>query len=489
MPVTLSLALVAVLADLPASALQPPYEPTLVRRIVITPAAVPTSAVTDPLLPPATDRTPGNAALDYLRAFLTVPKQPRLVGDEWDARNKREEFWRTCPVDRTPVAELKQELNPLRASLRWADRAARRDGCDWQPARPLGPAMVGDLLPELQHIREVMGWLRLRAKVELAEGRFADARRTVQTLFQLGKHVGEGPTLIQSLVGVAGVAITLGVVDEWNSAPGSPNLYWSLATLPAPLLDPRPMLAGEMEFQAGSLPGYAELAAGPVSDARAGELTRELRQGLDLEDAILGPFRKGKPKPLATQAAEWAGGFATVWQADPARKWLKARGFPADKMSATQAVFLAAWVRARELNELMVTPFLLPPAEGLAARQAAERTVAKVQAEHAADRTFQALSASATAMAKVFDAHLRLRRQIAMQQAVQAVRAHLAATGTMPATWADVKVVPVPADPMTGKPFGYEQKDGVAKVIAPPPAGETPTPSNNLRYELRVKSP
>lgn len=47
--------------------------------------------------------------------------------------------------------------------------------------------------------------------------------------------------------------------------------------------------------------------------------------------------------------------------------------------------------------------------------------------------------------------------------------------------------MPVPADPMTGKPFGYELKDGVAKIIAPPPTGENPTPSNNLRYELRVK--
>lgn len=160
-----------------------------------------------------------------------------------------------------------------------------------------------------------------------------------------------------------------------------------------------------------------------MSDARVAELTRELRKGLEVGASFVDIFKKDEAKPLAAQAAEWAGGFATVWQADPARKWLKARGFPADKMSATQAVFLAAWVRARELNELMTTPFLLPPAEGLAARQSAERTVAKAQAEYAADRTFQMLSASATAMAKVFNAHLRLRRQIAMQQAVQAVRA------------------------------------------------------------------
>jgi hypothetical protein len=78
-----------------------------------------------------------------------------------------------------------------------------------------------------------------------------------------------------------------------------------------------------------------------------------------------------------------------------------------------------------------------------------------------------------------------MRRQLAALQAVEAIRAHLAASGgQLPRSWAEVKVVPVPADPLTGQPFAYTLANGVATVAGPPPAGETPTRANNFRYEL-----
>jgi hypothetical protein len=50
-----------------------------------------------------------------------------------------------------------------------------------------------------------------------------------------------------------------------------------------------------------------------------------------------------------------------------------------------------------------------------------------------------------------------------------------------------VKVVPVPEDPLTGKPFEFAVKKGVAVLTAPPLEGETATRSNNFRYELRLR--
>ena len=64
------------------------------------------------------------------------------------------------------------------------------------------------------------------------------------------------------------------------------------------------------------------------------------------------------------------------------------------------------------------------------------------------------------ALLKVHVAHSRTMRQIAQLRAVEAVRMHVASTGQIPQSLADVTIVPVPDDPTTGKPFAYETKDG-----------------------------
>src|SRR5262249_48596239 len=56
------------------------------------------------------------------------------------------------------------------------------------------------------------------------------------------------------------------------------------------------------------------------------------------------------------------------------------------------------------------------------------------------------------AVVKVYDAHLRLQRHVAGLRGAEALRAHAAAhKGKAPAKWADIKGVPLPTDPVTGK--------------------------------------
>ena len=92
------------------------------------------------------------------------------------------------------------------------------------------------------------------------------------------------------------------------------------------------------------------------------------------------------------------------------------------------------------------------------------------------------------ALEKVLLGHVRIRRQVAAVRAIEAIRAHLAASGgKLPASWGEVTVVPVPDDPLTGKPFAYALKDGKATITASPPEGADPIRSNNFRYELTVR--
>ena len=75
-----------------------------------------------------------------------------------------------------------------------------------------------------------------------------------------------------------------------------------------------------------------------------------------------------------------------------------------------------------------------------------------------------------TISAATFNANravLRAHRKIAALRVVEALRAHAAATGKLPATLGEVKVVPLPDDPATAKPFVYKLENGAATLLSP----------------------
>lgn len=63
--------------------------------------------------------------------------------------------------------------------------------------------LIAVLLPGVQRSRELARALAARAMWELAEGSQVDAWRDLMTMHRLGRLVGQGPTLIEYLVGVA----------------------------------------------------------------------------------------------------------------------------------------------------------------------------------------------------------------------------------------------------------------------------------------------
>jgi hypothetical protein len=64
-----------------------------------------------------------------------------------------------------------------------------------------------------------------------------------------------------------------------------------------------------------------------------------------------------------------------------------------------------------------------------------------------------------------------LDRRIAALRTIEAVRLHLTEKGKLPEKLDDITVVPVPTDPLTGKPFEYRRDGAAARLIvsAPPP--------------------
>ena len=89
------------------------------------------------------------------------------------------------------------------------------------------------------------------------------------------------------------------------------------------------------------------------------------------------------------------------------------------------------------------------------------------------------------AIPRVMVAQTRLERRLAAQQAVEALRLHAAAAGRLPDALGDIKAVPVPDDPATGKPFEYAC-DGTTATITSRIPGE-PLPSAGLRFRVTLR--
>lgn len=406
-------------------------------RLKLAPMAAPLPAMKYELLPKAIDRRPGNGAVHYGK----VKSEQNAFFSSLDINTK------ITMAQEKPLGEIKDldfliNLGQIYGSLQ---RGARCQNVDWQlPLRD--QFFAGILLPEVQESRQFARILQGRARVQLARGDFDGAIDTLQTAMGLARHVGQGETLINGLVGLAMAQMSLSTVQEWVAQPGAPNLYWALAILPSPLIDLRPGLESEQFSLYWTEPEWLqpEKMEGDEHFWRS-ELNR-------LWDHIKGVSEGRLDDNVLT---------ASVIRGYPSAKLrLVQRGFNPDeveKMPVARAILLdvlhqyncnrdAEHVRAmqalRDLTEL-------PPKQG---------TTEHVESLPISQQISVASYSSIVASAK------RVERQVAVLQVVEALRMHAAKTGKLPTQLSEIKLVHVPGDPSTGKPFEYEYKEDHALI-------------------------
>jgi hypothetical protein len=284
-----------------------------------------------------------------------------------------------------------------------------------------------------------------------------------------------------SLVGVAIANIFLGEVEHLMQRPNGPNVYWALTTLPRPLIDPRPALEGESRLFDNMFPNAKAIEKRPVSADRANAVLEEMRTAfatIELPDY----FKVGL-------GGIGMAGYVAL-QAPAARKQLVALGWAAEmveKMPPAQVVALRAVVTYRVFTDDQAKCFSLPypaaRAEMVKVRERAEKLK-----KESSDALITMISLTLPAGEKLYESHARTARRVAALRALEAIRLHAAANaGQLPKTLADVKVVPVPEDPYTLKPFDYVPTGNTFTLSGPPPAGEKPSRANNFRYEVTVK--
>ncbi|HQR08965.1 MAG TPA: hypothetical protein PLN21_19240 [Gemmatales bacterium] len=462
----LTFILILSLTLLPARA-QESGEP---RPLNVTPVAAPSPSLKYRLLPATTELVPGNAAALYYRTFSFLSEAHPAFKDALQGNPKKddkgEEYsqtdrWLTMPLKDMPQKQVEDFVAIFNRYLQEMTLATHRQNCDWDVhGRTDGLLM---LMPEVQSFRSLANIVALKARLQIAQGHYDQAIQTLQINFKLAEHLSRGPTVIHTLVGMAIARMSLVQIETMIQTNQGPNLYWALSTLPSPFAD----LKEAVEFEPNSvfrmIPSLLKMEDGPAS----AELMATLKEDkLNFRRNFL--ITKGFPEPVMIGGA-----------LPDAKARLQATGFKQevlDKMPSQQIVIVDAMRRHRsaqaELSKWLHLPYAQAAPHAEKELKAYQESCAMLDL-HLFDSVLEKLRYY-DGFAKAWRAGAILDRQIAALRTIEAIRMQAAKDqGKLPRQLSDVKVVPVPIDPMMEIPFQYRLAGDTITLHAPAPLGGT----------------
>ncbi len=456
---------------------QAPTPPKVI-ELTITPKPSPLQPLRYRLLPLESQLTPGNAVPIYLR--IGAETKDEAI----DLISKETIKLLQGTIEDFPVDEGHKLTDQFARRLKQMDFAARRQTAEWNYTLPEEREdVINLLLPDVQELRTWSRLLPVKARLEIAEHRYPDAVRTIETGIAMGRHIAEGPFVINALVGIAVANQSLNQVEDLIGRPDAPNLYWSLTALPRPLVTVRTGMETEQALVENMIPELVE-PEGPLTGAEwASRLARihgrwnQIAKMLDVEATSVLPPNTSLPaappaKPTILVPDDPAKFVADVLP--EAKSFMTKRDVAIDKMTDAEVIVRYLMDLHREFRDQDFTPTYLPYAEALPMYDAVE---ARRKERKGVVSGF--LNAFQPAVQTAHTSEARLDRRVASFRIIEALRMHLAANGgSLPKSLDEVKIVPIPRDPMTGKPFEY-QVDGEAALLT-----SQATPA--LSYRIRV---
>jgi hypothetical protein len=465
--VALIAALLPATAQSQASAPNIPEEQKTV-QVVLYPAAEPRPALKYQLLPPLLERRSGNAAVWWNR----IPAEQNWLFDKIFAEEGpwwRFEKWMEIPIgDPREKAfrekKLADDIGLIRSGQIFSDmeRAASFESCDWeQPIREGN--FIAMLLPEIQGSRNYARLLSVKAHLEIAEGRYADAVRTLRTGYAEARHVAQSQTLVSGLVGVAIAGIMSNQVQQFVQQPDSPNLYWALSTLPRPLIDFRPGAEAESNLLYLQFPELRDLDSKKLSPEEWHALLIKFLRTVHDSLAVWQYGTSARDK-TSWDAYSAMIALATVSGYPRAKQYLIERGRTAaevEAMPVAQVVLLYTAKIYDEYSDDQFKWFMLPFTETGERFEQAEKRLRKAFDANREIIAVARLLLPASMAAK--QAETRSEWTLAMLRIFEAMRLYAAEhDGQWPDRLSDITDVPIPTNPFDGKSFVYQRQGNKA---------------------------
>jgi hypothetical protein len=295
------------------------------------------------------------------------------------------------------------------------------------------------------------------------------------------------PSIICGLIGIAFIEQTNQRLEQWIDAPGSPNLYWAIAALPHPLVSFRGAIDQERAMPERLFPFLKDAE---TSTRSVEEWQRLFVEAIDQLSQWSGTSTPGKNRTWQNQAAAVAlaaRGYSS------AKKELEAAGFDRDrlaKMPVGQVAAIHAARTTRRSYDNMLKSYYLPYPQALAWSDMMHRQWNETRGAGgvlAGSEMFPISQSLLPAMSMVLRAEVRVERNLAALQVLEAIRMHMAASaGKLPASLQEIAVVPVPPNPATQQPFSYHLDADQAVLEVPASQGEPA--QYGRRYVLRSRA-
>ena len=272
----------------------------------------------------------------------------------------------------------------------------------------------------------------------------------------MSRHAAEGGALINSMVGVAVASVLVPEVEHLVQADDFPNLYWALSALGSPLIDIATPIDHERLWIFSEFPYSSKLSTTILSKAQAQDLKASATKFLDFVNG------SGTDSVLPNELKVAAYSMLAYPEAKAA---LVERGYDVEKvelMPVAQVIVLNGLEHYASFLDESVVIARLPYFKAF---PLADRLEARVRA---INRTLDVpLYSFAPPVQEVLWSAGRLDRSIAQLIVVEAIRNYMAEhEGRLPKSLSDITALPVPDDPITGKPFPYRLEGATATLDA-----------------------
>lgn len=439
--------------------------------IAISPAPVPKAALENPLLPPLSVTTRGNAALVYLRA---ATMSGDLKAELAAFRDRIPEFLQS-PLDELPVDDARKAVAEFEHALNELRIGSRRQRCEWQlPVEESGTQLYYLLLPEMQALRDLARVLAVRIRLQIHDGRLEDAIESLQTGYAMGRHIADAPFLINALVGVSVCQMMNERVLELSGHPESPNLYWSLTALPRPMIN----LRRALEFEASSaMIVFPELAN---ADTVTGEASRrEFESFLQRYDELAGDS-SGTSGPEYELRQRLEATITDEAQMRKVRRFLTSdAGYSnaaVDAMVPTQAVMIRERILYERLRDAMFIHSFLPYSQALAGFEAWQKSYMQLKDN---SEGLPLIALLLPGMDRACEVQARLDRGVAALRIIESIRASISGH-ELPESLQSLSL-PAPHNPIDDNPFDYNSTQREATLTTDDETGRS------IRYRIRLR--
>ena len=307
-------------------------------------------------------------------------------------------------------------------------------------------------LSDAQNLRSLARLLQLECSLAIAEARFEDAVRSLQSGFRLAAVVGRynNETVVTQLVSLALAGLMNYEVQTMLQLPDAPNLYWALASVPhQELYSPRAGIEGELLGVTRMLMPWTndgmDLASESQSQTRLLALISHVRSYADganketaqtlVQDRLIAALAVG----AFADRARLEIGKTDAGNCQAFIEWTT-MGFQAaiEKVLKWSLLPLDLRLARSDLIDESLSGLV-----GLLDSPATALTMMILPSVHALD-----------------SAIARTQRQHALLITLEALRAYAAEnSGALPESLEGLKPLPAWPDTSTGKPFDYQRTD------------------------------